>query len=154
MFKAAAGIDMQHVPYKGGPAALTDLVSGQVDVMFETIIATLPLVKSGKLRALAVSSASRSTAMPDTPTISESGYPGFSGVPWVAMAAPAKTPKAIVAKLNIEINGILGSPEVRQSFQAQGTEPLILTIEQLNEFVKAESVRWGQAVKASGAKVD
>ncbi|MGB7541133.1 MAG: tripartite tricarboxylate transporter substrate-binding protein [Burkholderiales bacterium] len=154
MFKAAAGIDMQHVPYKGGPAALTDLVSGQVDVMFETIIATLPLVKSGKLRALAVSSAGRSTAMPDTPTISESDYPGFSGVPWVAMAAPAKTPKAIVAKLNTEINGILGSPEVRQSFQGQGTEPLVLTIEQLNEFVKAESVKWGRAVKASGAKVD
>ena len=154
MFKAAAGVNMQHVPYKGGPAALTDLVSGQVDLMFETIIATLPLVKSGKLRAIAVSSAERSSALPDLPTISESGYPGFSGVPWVAMAAPAKTPKPIVAKLHAEITKILSTPEVRQSFQAQGTEPLVMTFDQLNEFVKNETVKWAQAVKASGAKVD
>lgn len=154
MFKATAGIDMQHVPYKGGPAALTDLVGGQVDVMFETLIATLPLVKNGKLRALAVSSANRSSALPELPTISESGYPGFSGVPWVAMAAPARTPKPIVTRLNAEINRILSSPEVRQSFQAQGTEPLVVTLDQLNEFVRNETVKWGQAVKASGARVD
>ena len=154
MFKSAAGVNMQHVPYKGGPAALTDLVSGQVDLMFETIIATLPLVKSGKLRAIAVSSAERSSALPDLPTISESGYPGFSGVPWVAMAAPAKTPKPIVTKLHAEITKILSTPEVRQSFQAQGTEPLVMTFDQLNEFVKNETVKWAQAVKASGAKVD
>lgn len=154
MFKAAAGIDMQHVPYKGGPAGLTDLVAGQVDVMFETIIGTLSLVKGGKLRAIAVSSANRSAAMPDLPTISESGYPGFSGVPWVVMAAPAKTPHAIVTKLNADINKILSSPEVSHSFQAQGTEPLVMTLEQANEFVKTEAVKWGRAVKASGAKVD
>lgn len=154
MFKATAGIDMQHVPYKGGPAALANLVGGQVDLMFETLIATLPMVKNGKLRALAVSSANRSSALPDLPTISESGYPGFSGVPWVAMAAPARTPKPIVTKLNAEINKILSSPEVRQSFRAQGTEPLVMTLDQLNEFVKNETAKWGQAVKASGAKVD
>lgn len=154
MFKATAAIDMQHVPYKGGPAALTDLVAGRVDVMFETLIATLPLVKGGKLRAIAVSSAERSSALPDMPTISESGYPGFSGVPWVAMAAPAKTPRPILVKLNTEINKILASPETRQSFQAQGTEPLILTLAEAEEFVKVESVKWGRAVKASGARVD
>jgi tripartite-type tricarboxylate transporter receptor subunit TctC len=154
MFKATAGIDMQHVPYKGGPAALTDLVSGQVDLMFETLIATLPLVKNGKLRAIAVSSAGRSSALPDMPTISESGYPGFSGVPWVALAAPAKTPKPIVTRLNAEINKMLSSPEVRQSFQAQGTEPLVMTLDELNQFVKSETLKWAQAVKASGAKVD
>ena len=154
MFKAAAGIDMQHVPYKGGPAALTDLVGGQVDVMFETMIATLPLVKGGKLRALAVSSANRATAVPELPTISESGYPGFTGVPWVAMAAPIRTPKAIVASLNADINRILGSAEVRESFIAQGSEPLVMSLEQMDEFVKAETLKWGRAVKASGAKVD
>jgi tripartite-type tricarboxylate transporter receptor subunit TctC len=154
MFKAAAGIDMQHVPYKGGPAALTDLIGGQVDVMFETLTATLPLVKSGKLRAIAVSSANRASALPDMPTISESGYPGFTGVPFVAMAAPAKTPKAIVSRLNADVNRILNLPDVRQSFLNAGTEPLVMTLEQLDEFVKSESVKWGKAVKASGAKVD
>jgi tripartite-type tricarboxylate transporter receptor subunit TctC len=154
MFKAAAGIDMQHVPYKGGPAALTDLVGGQVDVMFETMIATLPLVKGGKLRALAVSSANRASAVPDLPTISESGYPGFTGVPWVAIAAPIKTPKTIVAALNADINRILGSTEVRESFIAQGSEPMVMSLEQMDEFVKAETLKWGRAVKASGAKVD
>jgi tripartite-type tricarboxylate transporter receptor subunit TctC len=154
MFKAAAGIDMQHVPYKGGPAALTDLIGGQVDVMFETLTATLPLVKSGKLRAIAVSSAERASALPDMPTISESGYPGFTGVPFVAMAAPAKTPKPIVNRLNADVNRILNLPEVKQSFLAAGTEPLVMTLEQLDEFVKTESVKWGKAVKASGAKVD
>jgi len=154
MFKAAAGIDMQHVPYKGGPAALTDLVGGQVDVMFETMIATLPLVKGGKLRALAVSSANRASAVPELPTISESGYPGFTGVPWVAMAAPIRTPKAIVASLNADINRILSSAEVRESFIAQGSEPLVMSLEQMDEFVKAETLKWGRAVKASGAKVD
>jgi tripartite-type tricarboxylate transporter receptor subunit TctC len=154
MFKAAAGIDMQHVPYKGGPAALTDLVGGQVDVMFETMIATLPLVKGGKLRALAVSSANRASAVPELPTLSESGYPGFTGVPWVAMAAPIKTPRTIVASLNADINRILSSAEVRESFIAQGSEPLVMSLEQMDEFVKAETLKWGRAVKASGAKVD
>ena len=154
MFKAAAGIDIQHVPYKGGPAALTDLIGGQVDVMFETLTATLPLVKSGKLRAIAVSSANRAAALPDMPTISESGYPGFTGVPWVAMAAPVKTPKAIVDRLNADVNKILSMPDVKQSFLAAGTEPLVMSVEQMNEFVKSESAKWGKAVKASGAKVD
>ena len=154
MFKAAAGIDMQHVPYKGGPAALTDLVGGQVDVMFETLLATLPLVKGGKLRALAVSSANRAAAVPELPTISESGYPGFTGVPWVAMAAPIRTPRPIVARLNADINRILGSPELRQSFLAQGSEPLVMSLEEMDAFVKAETLKWGKAVKASGAKVD
>jgi tripartite-type tricarboxylate transporter receptor subunit TctC len=154
MFKAAAGIDIQHVPYKGGPAALTDLIGGQVDVMFETLTATLPLVKSGKLRAIAVSGANRAAALPDMPTISESGYPGFTGVPWVAMAAPVKTPKAIVERLNADVNKILNMPDVKQSFLAAGTEPLVMSVEQMNEFVKSESAKWGKAVKASGAKVD
>jgi len=154
MFKATAGIDMQHFPYKGGPAAITDLIGGQVDVMFETLTATLSLVKSGKLRAIAVSSANRAAALPEMPTISESGYPGFTGVPWVAMAAPAKTPKAIIERLNGDVNKILTEPELKQSFLAAGTEPLVMSVDQMNEFVKNEAVKWGKAVKASGAKVD
>jgi tripartite-type tricarboxylate transporter receptor subunit TctC len=88
------------------------------------------------------------------PTISESGYPGFTGVPWVAMAAPAKTPKPIVERLNADVNKILEMPDVKSSFLAAGTEPLVLSVEQMNEFVKSESAKWGKAVRASGAKVD
>jgi tripartite-type tricarboxylate transporter receptor subunit TctC len=154
MFKATAGIDMVHIPYKGGPAGLADLAGGQVDVMFETLTATLPLIRSGKLRPIAVSSAQRSSALPDMPTISESGYPGFSGVPWVAMAAPARTPRDILRKLNADINKILATDEVRQSFQAQGSEPMIMDLDQLAEFVRTETAKWAKAVKASGAKAD
>lgn len=154
MFKATAGIDMVHIPYKGGPAGLADLAGGQVDVMFETLTATLPLIRSGKLRPIAVSSAQRSSALPDMPTISESGFPGFSGVPWVAMAAPARTPRDILRKLNADINKILATDEVRRSFQAQGSEPMIMDLDQLAEFVRTETAKWAKAVKASGAKAD
>ena len=154
LFRSAAGIDIMHIPYKGGPAGLADLVGGQVDVMFETLTATLPLIRSGKLRAIAVSSATRSSALPDMPTIAESGYPGFSGVPWIAMAAPAKTPRDIVRRLNTDINRILASDDVRQSFQAQGSEPMIMDPEQLTAFLRAETEKWARAVKLSGAKAD
>jgi len=101
-----------------------------------------------------VSTANRVAAAPELPTISESGYPGFTGVPWVAMAAPVKTPRAIVASLNADINRILGAPEVRDSFIAQGSEPMAMSLAEIDAFVKAETQKWGRAVKASGAKVD
>jgi len=155
MFKLASGTNIQHVPYKGGPAALTDLLGGQIDMMFETVAGTINFIKEGKLRAIAVSSDTRSGALPDVPTISESGYPGFSAFAWVAMAAPAKVPKPIVAKLNTEINRILSTPEIRNRFQTSlGTDPLIMTPEQLTEFTKSETAKWATAVRVSGAKVD
>ncbi|MFM8546650.1 MAG: Bug family tripartite tricarboxylate transporter substrate binding protein [Betaproteobacteria bacterium] len=154
LFRATAGIDIVHIPYKGGPAGLADLAGGQVDLMFETLTATLPLIRSGKLRPIAVSSATRSAALPDMPTIAESGYPGFSGVPWIAMAAPAKTPREIVRKLNADINRILASDEVRQNFQTMGSEPMIMDPEQLTAFLRAETEKWARAVKLSGAKPD
>ena len=154
MFRFTAGIDIVHIPYKGGPAGLADLAGGQVDLMFETLTATLPLIRGGKLRAIAVSSAQRSSALPDMPTIAESGYPGFSGVPWIAMAAPARTPPDILRKLNTDINRILSSDEVRRNFQAQGSEPLIMDLDQLAEFVRTETAKWAQAVKLSGARAD
>jgi tripartite-type tricarboxylate transporter receptor subunit TctC len=153
-FKLAAGIDMQHVPYKGGPAGVADVVGGRMDVMFETMAGTLPLIRDGRLRAIAVSSAQRASALPNIPTISESGVPGFSAVPWVAMAAPAKVPQAIINKLNVEINKILKGSEVKARFAALGTEPMVMTPAELNAFLKSETQKWAQAVKASGAKVD
>jgi tripartite-type tricarboxylate transporter receptor subunit TctC len=154
MFRATAGIDINHVPYKGGPAALTDLVGGRVQMMFETTVATLPFVKQGRLRALAVSSPQRVAAAPDLPTIAELGYPGFSGVPWIAIMAPARTPAAVVAKLNAEMNKALQSKEVRDSFVAQGVEPMVMTPPELSAFIKSETVKWTKAVKDSGAKAD
>ena len=154
MFRGAAGIDMTHIPYKGGPPAVTDLIGGQVNVMFETSVAVLPFVKQGKLRALAVSSSKRISAAPDLPTVAELGYPGFSGVPWVAIMAPANTPAPIIAKLNGEVNKALNSKDIRDQFLAQGVEPMQMTPEELGAFVKSELTKWTKAVKDSGAKVE
>ena len=154
MFRGAAGVDMTHIPYKGGPPALTDLIGGQVNVMFETSVAALPFVKQGKLRALAVSSSKRIAAAPDLPTVAELGYPGFSGVPWVAIMAPANTPAPIVAKLNTEVNKALNSKDIREQFLAQGVEPMQMTPDELGGFVKTELAKWTKAVKDSGAKVE
>jgi tripartite-type tricarboxylate transporter receptor subunit TctC len=154
MFRGAAGVDMTHIPYKGGPPALTDLIGGQVNVMFETSVAALPFVKQGKLRALAVSSSKRIAAAPDLPTVAELGYPGFSGVPWVAIMAPANTPAPIVAKLNAEVNKALNSKDIREQFVAQGVEPMQMSPDELGGFIKTELTKWTKAVKDSGAKVE
>ena len=129
---------MMHVPYKGGPPALTDLMGGQVNVMFETTVAALPFVKQGRLRALAVSSMKRSSAAPDVPTLNELGLTGFSGVPWVAIMAPAQTSTAIVTRLNAAINEALGSKELGDYFIAQGAETLIMSPGDLGAFTKTE----------------
>jgi tripartite-type tricarboxylate transporter receptor subunit TctC len=154
MFTSAAGIDMTHVPYKGGPPALNDLVAGQVQVMFETSVAALPFVKQGRLRALAVSSAERIDAAPDIPTVAEQGYPGFSGVPWVMLVAPAGTPSAIVSKLNAASNRILQTSEMRQFMAQQGVLPMVMNQSELATFVRTESEKWGKAVKDTGAKAE
>ncbi len=154
MFVADTGIDMLHVPYKGGPPALTDLMGGQVQVMFETSVAALPFVKQGRLKALAVSSAERVAAAPDIPTVAEQGLPGFSGVPWICFMAAAGTPPAIVAKLNTEINRILQTPAMREQFANAGVQPMVMSPPQLGDFIKTELAKWGRAVKASGAKAE
>lgn len=154
MFRGVSEIDMTHVPYKGGPPAVTDLIAGQVDVMFETSVAVLPFIKQGRLRALAVSSSSRIGAAPELPTIAELGYPGFSGVPWIAIVAPARTPAPIVARLNTEVNKALNSKDVREQFLTQGVEPMVMSPEELGAYIRSEVAKWTRAVKFSGAKVD
>ena len=153
MLANAAGVKMTHVPYKGSPAALTDLMGGSVSVMFDTPVSVLPHIKSGRLKALAVSGSTRIAALPDVPTVAES-YPGFSAVSWMAFVAPAKTPAPIVAKLSDAVIKVVNTPDMQKYFLAQGVEPMPMTSVELGKFIKSEVEKWGKAAKAAGAKVD
>ena len=154
MFKQMTGANIVHVPYKGSAPAITDLLGGQVSLMFDNLPSALPQVKAGKLRALGVTSARRSQAAPDIPTIAESGVPGYEVDSWFGILAPAATPKEIVSKLNVEIVRILKIPEVRERLLEQGAEPVGDTPEQFAEHIRKETVKWARVVKASGAKAD
>ncbi len=154
LFKTMAGVDMQHIPYKGSPPALQDVVGGQVTMTFDNITTALPLAKAGKLRALAVTTATRSAVAPDVPTLAESGLPGYEIGSWQGVFAPAGTPPAIVQRLNAEIVKILNQPDVRQRLVALGAEPAPNTPEEFAAMVKSEVAKWGDVVRRSGAKVD
>jgi len=153
-FKIAAGIDMQHVPYKGSSPALTDLMGGQVQLMFDSLPSSLPFIKAGSLRALAVTTRRRSSALPDVPTIAESGLDEFDISTWYGIWAPATTPPEIVQRLSTEIATIVRMPEVREKFAALGAEPVGNTPQEFSDFTKAELAKWSRIVKQSGAKVD
>jgi tripartite-type tricarboxylate transporter receptor subunit TctC len=154
MFKATAGIDITHIPYKGSSPAVADLIAGQVQTMIDGLPSALPHVKAGKLRALAVTSAKRSGAAPELPTIAESGYPGFSADAWSGLFAPKGTPKPIVDKLAAETQRILKLPEVQKRLADLGAEPVGSTPAEFSEHVKREIDKWARVVKASGARVD
>ena len=154
LFKSMAGVDMTHVPYKGSSPALTDLMGGQVQIMFDNLPSALPLIKAGKLRAIAVTSLKRAPALPDVPTISESGLPGFEASSWFGVLAPAGTPAPIVAKINADVNKWLQSPEAREQMLAQGANAAGGTPEQFAAHIRAETEKWAKVVKASGAKAD
>ena len=154
LFKQAAGIDMTHVPYKGGPAALTDLMAGRISAMFETGPGAIPLIKSGRLRAIAVSSAERAAVTPDIPTVAESGYPGFQAVAWIGLVAPAKTPEHVISKLSSISMKSLKEKEFSDKLAALGAVPIGNSPSEFRAFIEAELKRWAVAVKLSGAKVD
>jgi len=154
-FKVAAGIEnMQHVPYKGSSPALTDLLGGQVQLMFDSLPSSQPFIKAGTLKAIAVTTQRRSSALPSIPTIAESALPGFNFSTWYGMWAPASTPPAIVEKLSSEIRQITRLPEVREKFLALGAEPVGNTPEEFAAFNKSELAKWARIVKQSGARVD
>jgi tripartite-type tricarboxylate transporter receptor subunit TctC len=154
LYKQMAGVDILHVPYKGSAPAVADLLGGQVQMMFDNMPVSLPHVKAGKLRALAVTSMTRSAALPDVPTMDEEGLKGFDATSWFGLLAPAGTPKDIVAKLNAASVKALASPEMRERLAAQGAEPMGNTPEQFAIFIKAEIDKWAKIVKASGARID
>ena len=154
MVSSMAGIQMTHIPYKGGTPALVDVMAGRADMYFGTVAATQALARAGKVRALAVTSAKRARAVPDVPTISESGLPGFDGVGWWGILAPNQVPEAIVEKLNREIVAILSEQQMQQWLTKQGFEPAPTSSQAFERFIAAEVVKWGKLVAASGATVD
>ncbi len=154
LFKAEAGISIQHVPYKGGGDATRDLVGGEVQVMFNAPSTALDFVRSNKARALAISSAKRSPQIPDLPTVAESGIPGYEVLIWQGLLAPAGTPRPIVERLNREINAVLKSPDLQKDFTFLGVTPLPATTNEFQDYLQAEVVKWTRVVKTNGLKAD
>lgn len=154
MIKSATGVKMTHIPYKGASPAIIDLMGGQIAIYVSTIPPALPLLNSGRLKALGVTSMRRASLLPDVPTIAESGLPGFEVTNWYGVMLPAGVPKDIVARLHAEIVRILKLPDVQQRFQGEGGEVAPNTPEQFAVFIRNEIAKWGKAVRDSGAKVD
>jgi tripartite-type tricarboxylate transporter receptor subunit TctC len=153
LFKMMAGVDMVHVPYRGTPAALTDLISGQVQVIFDTVPGSIELIRAGKLRALAVTTATRSEALPDIPTVGDF-VPSYEASTWSGVGVPKNTPTEIVDKLNKEINAALADPKMKARLAELGTTPILFTPTEFRAFVTAETEKWAKVVKFSGAKPD
>jgi tripartite-type tricarboxylate transporter receptor subunit TctC len=147
LFKSLAHVNMNHIPYKGGAPAITDVVTGQVEVMFSPIAIAMPHVKASKLRSVAVTSAKRWPALPDLPTIAESGVPGYEATGWYGVIAPARTPREIVTRLNQELVKVLARPDVRQQLTTFDLEPVGDSPEHMTSHIKAEIVKWGKVVK-------
>ncbi len=153
LFQSMTGTKMQHVPYKGRQFAIPDLVGGQIDLMFDNMPSALPMAKEGKIRALAQTTAARSAAAPDIPTVAET-VPGFEATTWFAMFAPAGTPPAVVSRINAELKRVFALPDVGDKLKTLGLEPSISTPEELGRYQAAEIAKWSKVVKDSGAKAD
>ncbi len=154
LLKMLTGIDMQHVPYKGSAQAIADVMGGQITMSFENIVVASPIVKSGRIKALAVTSAKRSSALPAVPAMADSGVPGFEAVGWLGVVAPAATPKDIIAKLNSELVRVLATPEIKERISNLGAEVVSTTPEGLDQFNRAQIALWAKVVRASGARIE
>jgi tripartite-type tricarboxylate transporter receptor subunit TctC len=154
LFTAMTGTRMVHVPYKGSAPALTDLMAGQVTVMFGNMASAMPHVRAGKLRALAVTSARRTAAAPELPTIAETGLPGYEATSWFALFAPARTPAAVIEKLNREVNALLALPDVKERMAGLGADAQPMSPRELAAYVQAEIAKWTKIIKASGATAE
>ena len=154
MLKAMAGINVVHVPYKGGAASITDLIAGQVQLVISSVPSVLPHVRNGRLRALAIGSAKRTSALRDVPTVAESGVPGYEYTTWYGIFVPARTPGPIVRQLNAEIVRMLADPQVSQRFQSQGGDPASSTPGALTAYMKEETERWKRVIKTASIKIE
>lgn len=154
LFKSTAKVDLVHVPYKGSAPAITDLVGGHVPIMFDSAIAILPMIKAGKVRPIAITSAKRSSALPDLPTFDESGMKGFESYAWYGMFAPANTPADVIGKLNTAALKVMKGPEWQKILADTGSENVGEAPAKFTEFTKSEATKWAKVVKDSGATVD
>ncbi|MCG5258988.1 tripartite tricarboxylate transporter substrate binding protein [Cupriavidus gilardii] len=154
LFKTMAGVEMSHIPYKGSAPALNDLVAGNVQVMFDAYASSAPHIKSGSVRALAVTTAKRSATLPDLPTVAESGLPGYEAMPWLGLLAPAGAPPDVVKRVHAATQQALKDPALREQFRALGLDIIGNTPEQFAAFIKQDAQKWAKVAKASGAQAD
>jgi tripartite-type tricarboxylate transporter receptor subunit TctC len=152
LLKLTAGVDLQHIPYKGGSAVLPDLIAGRVSLFFGSISTLQPHVKTGKLRAIAVTTVRRATAMPELPTFIESGLAGYEVNGWYGLLAPGKTPGAIVSRLNRELREVLADPDTRQRFLQRGIDPTPGTSQEFGALIRSEIAKWAKVIRAAGIK--
>jgi tripartite-type tricarboxylate transporter receptor subunit TctC len=154
LFKQQAGLDIVHVPFKGGGPAMMDVIAGNTQIAVGSLVQMLPQIKGGKLKALGVGSAKRIPALPDVPTISEAGVPGYEVTNWWGIAAPAGTPRPVIERLHRELSAVVASSETQKRFEAEGADPLQMTPEEFGRFIAQETAKWSKVVKESGARVD
>ena len=154
LFKAMAGLDIVHVPYKGSSGARTDVLGGQVQMMFDAVTTMSSNVRAGKVKALGTTGKTRSAVLPDVPTVSEAGVAGYEAVIWLGIMAPKGTPAPIVERLNAEIKKIVNSPDVKEAWAKQGAAPLSMSTEEFGRYLNEDIEKWAKVVKISGAKVD
>jgi tripartite-type tricarboxylate transporter receptor subunit TctC len=154
LFKMLTGVDIVHIPYKGSAQALTDLMAGNVSVMWDNLPASMPFIKAGRLRAIAITTERRYPGLPDLPTVAESGVPGYEASAWFGVVVPAATSRQIITRLNSEINRAVNLPDMKERFAQQGAIPAPGTPEDFAAWIRAEIAKWGKVVKASGAHVE
>ena len=154
LFKFMTGTQIVHVPYKGGAAGINDLIAGQVQLMMESTNSITPFAKAGRVRALAVTSAKRTSALPEVPTLAESGVPGYEATTWTGIVAPVGLPKPLVARLHAEMVKAVASPSFKEKALAIGSEPISSTPEEFGKFIRSEYAKWGEVIRRSGARID
>lgn len=154
LFKSLAGVDLVHIPYKGSSGARTDVMGGQVELMFDAVTTMAEPIRAGKVKALATTGRQRSDVLPDVPTASEAGVPGYEATIWLGLMAPKGTPKAVVERLNAAVSKISSTAEVRQIWAKQGAVPLVMTPEVFNKYVHDDVAKWARVIKTAGIKVD
>ena len=152
LFKAMAGISIVHIPYKGSAGARTDVLGGQLEMMFDAIPTMTEHIKSGKVKAIATTGKARASALPEVPTMAEAGVPGYEATIWLGLMAPKGTPAAVVTKLNAELSKITSNPEVRRAWGAQGTTPMTMGVDEFTRYMNDDITKWARIVKISGAK--
>ena len=152
LFKAMAGVDILHIPYKGSSGARTDVLGGQVDLMFDAVPTMSEHIKAGKVKALGTTGLTRSAVLPDLPTIAESAVPGYEATIWLGLMAPKATPPLIVAKLNAEVQRIVSNPDIAKAWKAQGATPMTMSVAEFTRYLNDDIVKWARIVKISGAK--